>query len=187
MKSNVARWLVSAVSLCCLSGCAAVMANFDATPGGAVVQGQTGPVLEGGSVASTALISNQYASDGLTFSSGSPAVFAAAFGPTDAPSAPNAACPTQSNGTAGYSTATKIDVSKSNICNAWVTITKTSGPTTMTAFDFNGNQIGPTVSSHGSSPTRAGAAETLHINACDIKRIQLAGTNYCFDDVKISR
>ena len=168
-----------------LSGCAATMANFDQLPNGTAVSGQAQPVLQGNPVSSQSLISNQYASEGLLFSSGGPAVFAAGFFPNDVPSAPNAACPVQADGTAGFSSPTEIKVTRGRICNAWVTITKTSGPTTMQAFDVNGTQIGPTVSSSGSAPGQSGAAQTLHINACDIHRIVLAGANYCFDDVKI--
>lgn len=187
MEQGWAVRMMGVLSLCVLGGCATTTVNFDTLPNGSPVTGQSAPVLQGNAVSAQSLISHQYASEGLTFSSGSPAVFAATFGPHDAPSAPNAACPTQANGTASYSNPTSIAVSQSNICNAWVTITKTSAPTTMTAFDISGNRIGPAVSSHGSSPTRAGVEERLHINACDIHRIVLTGSNYCFDDVSIRR
>ena len=178
--------VIGMLSVLGLGGCATTTVNFDQLPNGAAVPGQPVPVLQGNAINPQSLVSNQYASEGLSFSSGGPAVFAGSFS-SDAPSAPNAACPTQANGTASYSDKTVIAVSQSNICNAWVTITKTSGPTTMKAFDISGNQIGPTVTSHGSAPGRAGVQETLHINACDIHRLELAGGNYCFDDVKIRR
>ena len=135
---------------------------------------------------SQSVISTQYAGEGLKFSSGGAGVFAASFSP-DVPSAPNAACPTGPNNTADYSATTKIGVSASNICNIWVTITSTSGATTMKAFDVSGNPIGPTVRSSGSAPGRPGVTERLHINACDIKEVRLSGVNYCFDDVSIRR
>ena len=177
--------LIAAGVTLLLSGCATTVANFDTLPNGTSVMGQAQPVLQGNSVSAQSLISNQYASEGLLFSSGGPAVFAAGFFQNDAPSAPNAACPIQANGTAGFSSPTEIKVTRNNICNIWVTITKTSGPTMMKAFDVSGNQIGPTVNSSGSAPGRPGVAETLHINACNIDRVMLSGTNYCFDDVTI--
>ena len=185
---HVRHWLRAAglLGTICVAGCATTTVDFDRLPGGGAVMGQSTPVLEGGAVSAQSLINSQYASEGLTFASGSPAVFAASFAP-NVPSAPNVACPTQANGTAGFSTPTEIRVTSDHICNVWATITASSGPATMKAFDASGNQIGPAVSSHGSSPGSAGAAETLHINACDIRRVELSGTNYCFDDVKIRR
>lgn len=169
-----------------LAGCAPTIVNFDQFPNGTAVPAQTQPVLQGGAVSSQSLVSNQYASKGVTFSSGAPAVFAASFSP-DVPSAPNVACPLQANGTAGYSDPTTVKIADSNICNVWATITSSSGPTTMKAFNVSGNQIGPAVSSHGSAPSRPGVRETLHINACDIDKVILSGINYCFDDLKFSR
>ena len=187
MRLNHFARAVGILGMLGLGGCATTTANFDQLPSGAAVPSQAAPVLQGNAVNPQSVISNQYASEGFVFSSGGPGVFAGSFSPGDAPSSPNVACPTQANGTASYSDKTDIAVSQSNICNAWVTITKTSGPTTMKVFDVSGNQIGSTVSSHGSAPGRPGVAETLHINACDISKIELAGGNYCFDDVKIRR
>ena len=180
-----ARFVVAFGALC-LGGCATTTVDFDKLPNGTPVASQSQPVLQGNAVNSQSIISTQYASEGFTFASGGPGVFAASFSPS-VPSAPNAACPTGSNTTADFSATTKIGVSASSICNAWVTITSTSGPTMMQAFDVSGNQIGPSVSSSGSAPGRPGVEERLHINACDIHEIQLSGVNYCFDDVSIRR
>ena len=186
MEGKRPAWVAAAFGALCLGGCATTTVNFDQLPNGTPVVSQSQPVLQGNAVNPQSIISTQYASEGLEFTSGGPGVFAASFSPS-APSAPNAACPTGANTTANFSATTKIKVSASNICNAWVTITSTSGPTTMKVFDVSGNQIGPTVSSHGSAPSLPGAQETLHINACDIHEIQLSGVNYCFDDVSIRR
>ena len=184
MQGRRLTGVVGALGMLYLGGCATTTVNFDKLPDGTPVTGQSMPVLQGGSISQPSLIHAQYAGWGLVFSSGGPAVFAASFPPHDAPSAPNAACPTTPAGTASYSDTTSITVNPSHICNAWVTITNTSGPTTMKVFDVSGNLLG-TTSSHGSAPGRPGVAERLHINACDISKIELSGTNYCFDDVSI--
>ena len=186
MQQKYFWWSLNILSVIFMAGCAPTVINFDQFPDGSLVPSQTHAVIQGNAVSAQSLISNQYAAKGVTFSSSAPAVFAASFSP-DVPSAPNVACPLQANGTAGYSEPTTINISANNICNASVTITRTSGITTMKAFNASGNQIGPAVSSHGSTSRRAGVRETLHINACDIDKVVLTGTNYCFDDLKFSR
>ncbi|MBI2093700.1 MAG: hypothetical protein HYT88_03140 [Candidatus Omnitrophica bacterium] len=181
---RLTRLAASVGCVAVLSGCATSLVNFDQLPNGSPVTAQTAPVLVGNPIDPNSIISNQYASKGFTFSSGSNGVFAANFGQHNPPSAPNVACPTGPGDTADFSHPTEIKIGP-RTCNIWVTITESSGIATMSAFDANGNALGTPASSHGSAPGRPGVTETLHINACGIDKVQLAGINYCFDNVKI--
>jgi len=181
-----AVWLAALGLL--LSGCTTTVVNFDTLPGGATVTGQSSNRSSAGSpINPQAVISNQYATVGATFASGSAGLLALTD-PTDAPSPPNVACPISANNQVGIDEASTITISTQGVCDVWVTLTGSSGSVTMTAFDVGGNAIGtPAQRVSGTTSNPSPGAQTLHINACTIASVVLKpdpGNIYCFDDVK---
>jgi hypothetical protein len=183
MNTNPMLLLGVVAGFACLAACGPNTIDFDTLPSGVVADNS--PRGIGDRVNTNSLLSDQYDADvGITFSSAGGAVFVA--GGSNSISPPNAACPTNANQTAGYQQPTDIVIDRnknSNACDIYVTLTRTSSNTRLTAFDVSGNAIG--------SATGNGS-DVLRVNACGLKSAKLEltsspGGQYCFDDVKVAR
>ena len=156
-----------------LIGCTTNEVNFDTLPDGTPVQGASTPVDSNAPPTNQFLISNQYASEGFTFSSpnGAPYVLAESS-PNQSPSPPNSLCPRtvpQSNAPIS------IDILLgSSVCNVW--FTKLGTETTAEAYDVSNNLLDTIVIPNGTQNTR--------INNCGMKKVVLSGVNFCIDDLK---
>jgi hypothetical protein len=151
--------------------------NFDQLPDGTALPSWNGSGLGPGN---PAVIETEYAADGVTsFDSIGGGVFL--LGTQGAPSQPNAACPYGTGGLLNYGETTTITLAQST-CNVWVTIPPNLGRVTVAAFDSAGNALRSEASDGPNATADANGARRVRVNACGIRRVELSGSNYCFDD-----
>ncbi len=160
-----------------LTACSNHTVNFDQLPGGAAV-----PSWDGTSTlapGNPSVITTEYAADGVASirSTGGGVV---ALGGQNPPSQPNVACPFGSSGLVDFSQPTRIDLAEST-GNIWVSIPVANRLVSVTAFDASGNLL-ETQSSDGPEVSIVNGARRVHIAHIGIIRVELAGTQYCFDD-----
>ncbi|MEZ5830848.1 MAG: hypothetical protein R3D05_06675 [Dongiaceae bacterium] len=157
--------------------CTNHLVNFDQLPDGTPLQSWTGSPLNTGN---PSVITAQYASEGVsTFDSTGGGVFLLLLQNTPTP--PNAACPYGSGGLLNYGEPTTITLAQST-CNVWVTIPPGFGTVTVNAYDSNGNVLRTEATTGANAAPAANGGRRIHVNACGITRVQLSGSNYCFDD-----
>ncbi|MGH6894232.1 MAG: hypothetical protein ACREEP_18450, partial [Dongiaceae bacterium] len=146
-------------------------------PNGAQLPSWNGSALNTGN---PAVITTQYASEGVTaFDSTGGGVFLLPY--QDTPTPPNAACPYGASGLLNYGEPTDITLVQST-CNVWVTIPPGFGTVTVSAFDPNGNLLRSEASNGPNATAVANGARRIRVNQCGITRVELSGSNYCFDD-----
>lgn len=156
--------------------------NFDQLPDGSAAPSWDGSPLYAGH---SAVITTQYAPDGVaSFTSpGGGVALLAGQNPT---SPPNVACPFGSGVGTGFGGTTTITLAQETD-NIWVTIPN-GWEATVSAFDFQGNLLESHLSSVQLSPTEpeVTAPQTgvrrVNITYSGIKRVELSGNLYCFDD-----
>lgn len=160
-----------------VGSCTNHQVNFDQRPDGTPLPSWTGSPLGPGN---PAVIETEYAAEGVTsIDSTGGGVFLLLLQNTSTP--PNAACPYGSGGLLNYGEPTTITLAQST-CNVWVTIPSGFGTVTVDAFGSGGNLL-RTEASNGSNATPvANGAKRIRVNACGITRVELSGSNYCFDD-----
>ena len=118
-------------------------------------------------------ITNQYASEGFTFSSpNGPPHIMEQLGSGNSPSPPNTLCPSVVSGSTPP-VIIDIDIDPS-VCNVWLTTVGTA--TTIEAYDVSNNVLDTIQVPAGTNRTR--------VNKCNMKRVSITGTNFCIDDLE---
>lgn len=167
------------LAACVAGACVNRTVNFDELPDGTPLAAWD--FTSGLGPGNPAVITTQYTPRGVaSFNSAGGGVFL--FPEQNTSSPPNAACPFGAGGLLNYGETTTITLSQSTD-NIWVTIPSGTGAgrVTVTAFSAGGGVL-EAVPSDGPGATTVTGGRRVRVNANNIARVELAGTNYCFDD-----
>lgn len=160
-----------------VGSCTNHQVNFDQLPNGTALPSWDDSSLGPGH---PAVITTQYAVEGVTsIDSTGGGVFLLML--PNAPTPPNAACPYGSGGLLDYGEPTTITLAEST-CNVWVTIPPGFGTVTVNAFGSGGNLLRSEASNGPNATPADNGGRRIRVNACGITRVELSGSNYCFDD-----